>query len=295
MPSVEHESFVAALSSVGRRENPTLSEQRQNYAAILGANPVPADARFRSVTIGSANADWVERGGRPRERVVLYLHGGGYVIGSSTAYREFAARMAGAARCRVLVLDYRLAPEHPFPAAVDDAVTAYGHLLDQGIESRRIAIAGDSAGGGLTLATLARLRDEGRALPAAAVCFSPWTDLEATGDSHKPGVVDDPLVRVDGLREMARLYASGSLDHPLVSPLRADYRGFPPLHVEVGTREVLRDDARRVVDKARQAGVEVSYVEAEGLIHVWPVLMANAPESAESLSRVARFLDRVMG
>lgn len=294
MPSAEHESFVEMMKSIPRRDDIPLQEQRDNYAAILARNPLPKDMEIRSVDIEAASADWVERPGLRQDRVMLYLHGGGYVIGSSTAYHEFGARMAGALDCRVLLLDYRLAPEHPFPAAVDDAVAAYRYLLEESARPGRVLVAGDSAGGGLTLATLARLRDEGQALPAAGICFSPWTDLEATGDSHCPGAVDDPLVRVDGLREMARLYAEGRLRHPLASPLHADFQGFPSLHVEVGTREVLLDDARRVIEKARCSGVETSYFEAEGLIHVWPVLMAGAPESTESLERVRAFLDRVM-
>lgn len=294
MPSTEHERFVEMMTSIPRRDDLPLQEQRDNYAAILAANPLPEDVEIRSVEVGAVSADWVDPPGPRRDRVTLYLHGGGYVIGSSTAYHEFGARLAGALDSRVLLLDYRLAPECPFPAAVDDAVAAYRYLLEESAGPGRVVIAGDSAGGGLTLATLARLRDEGEALPAAGICFSPWTDLEATGDSHRPGAVDDPLVQVDGLRQMARLYAEGNLRHPLASPLHADFRGFPPLHVEVGTREVLLDDARRVVEKARRSGVETSSFEAEGLIHVWPVLMAGAPESAESLERVRAFLDRVM-
>lgn len=294
MPSAEHDTFVEMITSIPRRNDVPLQEQRDNYAAILAGNPLPEGVEIRSVDVGAATGDWVEPPGPRRDRVMLYLHGGGYVIGSSTAYHEFGARMAGAADCRVLLLDYRLAPEHPYPAAVDDAVAAYRYLLEETARPERVVIAGDSAGGGLTLATLARLRDEGEALPAAAICFSPWADLEATGDSCRPGAVDDPLVRADGLQEMARLYAEGNLGHPLASPLHADFKGFPPLHLEVGTREVLLDDARRVAEKARRSGVETSYFEAEGLIHVWPVLMASAPESAESLQRVRAFLDRVM-
>jgi acetyl esterase/lipase len=291
MPSQEHEALVAALQEGGVVDAPSIAEQRANYEAMLGAKPVPADASIEELSIGQCNADWVTVPGSRDDRVILYLHGGGYVIGSNVAYREFGSRLARANRARVCVLNYRLAPENPFPAAVDDALAAFAWLLEQGVSPSNITIAGDSAGGGLTLATLLALREAGGPQAACGVCFSPWVDLEATGASAQPGAVDDPLVTEETLTAMSGAYAGDDLRNPLAAPLHAEYQGLPPLFVLVGGREILLDDATRVAEKARNAGVDVSYFEGEGLVHVWPVLAPSAPESADALARVAEFTE----
>jgi monoterpene epsilon-lactone hydrolase len=290
MPSREHQAMVALL--VARRTAPaqSIEQQRANYESLLSVMPRPSDVLIEEIQIGRCNADFVSIRSRSTDRVILYLHGGGYVIGSNIAYREFAGRLARATATRVCVLNYRLAPEHPFPAALDDATAAYRWLLERGIAPSRIFIAGDSAGGGLTLATLLALRDAGDPLPAAAVCLSPWTDLRGHGTTAAPDVVDDPLVEREALQAMARLYAPNDLTHPLASPVHADYARIPPLLVLVGSREILLDDAARVAAKARSAGVDVTYFEGKGLIHVWPVLAPTAPESAAALKRIAGFV-----
>ncbi|MCZ6709332.1 MAG: alpha/beta hydrolase [Gammaproteobacteria bacterium] len=292
MPSQEHEALVASIPEGGAVDAPSVEEQRANYEAMLGANPVPDITSIEELRIGECNADWVSVPDSREDRVILYLHGGGYVIGSNVAYREFASRLAQANRARVCVLNYRLAPENPFPAALDDAVTAFGWLLEQGIDPSGITVAGDSAGGGLTLATLLSLRDAGGPQAACGVCFSPWTDLAATGASAQPGAVDDPLVSEGALADMVQAYvAGGDVRNPLASPLYAEYQGLPPLFVLVGGREVLLDDAVRVVDKARSAGVEVTYFHGDGLVHVWPVLVPTAPESVDALAQMADFTE----
>jgi acetyl esterase/lipase len=222
-------------------------------------------------------------------RVVLYLHGGGYVMGSRRTHRELAARIARDAAARVLVLEYRLAPEHPFPAAVEDATAAYRWLRKQGIAASSIAIAGDSAGGGLTLATLLALRDAGDALPACAVCLSPWTDLEGSGASAQPGGVDDPMIPVAALRDMGKLYAASDLRNPLAAPLHGNYKGLPPLLIQVGTREILLDDSTRVADKARAAGVTVRLEIEEGAPHVWQAT-PGLPEAVDAVKRIGAFV-----
>lgn len=291
MPSKEHEALVAALQEGGVVDAPSIEEQRANYEAMLGANPPPAAASIEELSIGQCNADWVSVPDSRQDRVILYLHGGGYVIGSNVGYREFASRLAQANRARVCVLNYRLAPENPFPAAVDDAVAAFGWLLEQGTNASSIVVAGDSAGGGLALATLLSLRDAGGPQAACGVCFSPWADLAGTGASAQPGAVDDPLVTPEALTDMTRAYAGDDTRNPLASPLYADYEGLPPLFVLVGEREVLLDDAIRVSDKARSAGVEVTYFQGPGLVHVWPVLAPTAPESAAALKQMAGFTE----
>ncbi len=287
MPSQQHEELVAMISAAPPAAG-TLEESRANFDAMLGATPIPDDVTIEEITVGAVNADWVSVPESTARRVVLYLHGGGYVIGSNLGYREFAGRLARACHARVLVLNYRLAPENPFPAAVEDATAAYRHLLSEGIEAANIMIAGDSAGGGLTLATLVALRDAGDPLPACATCFSPWVDLEATGDSAEPGAVDDPMVTVEGLREMGQQYAAGKLRDPLVSPLHANLAGLPPLKVFVGTREILLSDATRIVDNAQAAGVDANLTVGDGLIHVWQIF--PMPEAAQSLEEVSTFI-----
>jgi acetyl esterase/lipase len=290
MPSPEHEAIVAMLQAAPLTEAPSLEEQRANYDAMLSATPVGDDVTVEPVTIEHIAADMVSVPSSAADRVILYLHGGGYVIGSNVAYRGFAGRLARATSSRVCVVNYRLAPEHPFPAALDDAVMAYSWLRRQGYAANRIVIAGDSAGGGLTLATLLKLRESGEPLPAGAVTLSPWSDLAGTGATLAPGAVDDPLVQGDAIGGMAGMYAPNDLTNPLASPLYGDYAGLPPLLIQVGGREVLLDDAVRVRDKARAAGVDVTYFEGDGLIHVWPVLAEDAPESEAALNQIGGFV-----
>jgi acetyl esterase/lipase len=292
MPSAEHEAVVAMVQAAPPAAG-TIEESRAGFDAMMSANALPDDAVVKEVTIEHINADWVSVPESKQDRVILYLHGGGYVIGNNVGYREFASRLARAAKARVLVVNYRLAPENPFPAAVDDATMSYRWLLANGVTPDQIAIAGDSAGGGLTLATLVALRDAGETLPKCATCFSPWVDLEATGDSAQPGGADDPMIAVEGLREMGTHYAANDLRNPLAAPLHANLSGLPPLQVFVGTRELLRDDAIRIVDHARAAGVDASLSIGEGLIHVWQIF--PIPEAAESLAAVGAFVDKHLG
>ena len=289
MPSQELKQLVEMLASQPAAGGGSIEEQRAGMEAMLGGLPLPEKVTVNAVRVGELDADWVAMPNSANGRVVLYLHGGGYVMGSRRTHRELAARIARDAAARVLVLEYRLAPEHPFPAAVDDATAAYRWLRKQGIAASSIAIAGDSAGGGLTLATLLALRDAGDALPACAVCLSPWTDLEGSGASAQPGGADDPMVTVAALRDMGRIYAGDALRNPLAAPLYAGYKGLPPLLIQVGTREVLLDDSIRVADKARAAGVTVRLEIEEGAPHVWQA-MPHVPEAMEAVKRIGAFV-----
>ncbi len=289
MPSQEHEQLVAMVQAAPPAGG-TIEESRAGFDAMLSANVPPADAQIENFMLADMQADWVSVPESDPGRVILYLHGGGYVIGSNVGYREFASRLARACAARVLLINYRLAPENPFPAAVDDATAAYRYLLQQDIEAQRIMVAGDSAGGGLALATLVALRDAGDPLPACATCFSPWVDLECTGDSAEEGAVDDPMVAVEGLKEMGLHYAAGNLREPLAAPLHANLAGLPPLLVFVGTREVLLADSTRIVDNARSAGVDAHLQVGGELIHVWQIF--PIPEAAESLQQVGEFVTR---
>ncbi len=291
MPSAEHEKIVELFQSMPREEAPDLATQRASFEALTQDFALAPGTEVMPTQAGGVPAEWVGASGADARRAVLYLHGGGYVIGSLNTHRSVASRISAASGARVLLLDYRLAPEHPFPAAVDDAFSAYRWLATQGVLPEHVAIAGDSAGGGLTLALLAKIRDEGLPLPACGVCLSPWVDLEGKGATCEPGAVDDPMVTLEGLRAMGQSYAGGSLDAPLASPLHADLTGLPPLLVQVGTREILLDDARRIAALAEAAGVSVTLEEEEGLMHVWQ-LFPDVPESDAAVARIGAFVDR---
>jgi len=222
-------------------------------------------------------------------QVLLYLHGGGYVIGSKESHRKIASRIAVAARCRALIIDYRLAPENKFPAAVEDAVTSYRWLLSKGYDSERIVVAGDSAGGGLTVATLVSLRDSGDPLPAAAMLLSPWADLGVTGESIKTAGWRDPLLCARGLNKWAAMYL-GRTDSrdPLASPIYADLKGLPPFYIQAGTCEILLDDARRLAERAEEDGVSVELDIWEGMFHGWHLFSPLVPESNAAIERLGK-------
>lgn len=291
MPSPQHEAIVQMLQSQPLpSEPPSPAALRTYFEGLTAAFPIPEGTRCTAVDAGGVPAEWIEMPGATSGRVVLYLHGGGYVIGSISTHRSLVARIARDSGARCLAIDYRLAPENPFPAALEDATKAYRFLVASGIAPGDIVIAGDSAGGGLTLATLLSLRDAGDALPAAAVCLSPWTDLEGTGGSHFDPTIGDPMVNLPGLQLMGQLYAGARTSDPLASPLLADLHGLPPLFILVGTREMLLDDSLRVADKARAAGVEVTLEKGEGLIHVWPLFGDGVPEAADAVKRIGDFI-----
>ncbi len=267
-------------------------KMRDNFARMMSAfATIPEDVSVTPAIAGGVPAEWVAASGVATERVLLYLHGGGYVIGSPATHRGLAASLSVAADCRVLSLDYRLAPENPYPAAVEDACAAYRWLLSEGVAPQKIALAGDSAGGGLTLATLIALRDAGDALPGAAVPISPWTDMQATGESMQTNLKNDPMVEPGGLMGMAKMYL-GSADptQPTAAPLHGDFSGLPPLLIQVGALETLLDDATRVAAKAKAAGVNVTLEVWPEMVHVWHLFAPMLPEGREAINRIGEFL-----
>jgi monoterpene epsilon-lactone hydrolase len=224
---------------------------------------------------------------------VLYLHGGGYYFCSPRTHRPITYALAVGAQARVFALDYRLAPEYPFPAAVDDALAAYRALLKQGISPTSIVLAGDSAGGGLALATLVALRDAGDLLPAGAVVFSPWTDLAATGRSLVSNTERDAMFHGASIGPAARIYlGDASTTDPLASPLYADLQGLPPLLIQASDSEVLRDDALRFAERARAAGVEVQLETWPDTPHAWQIFVQWLPEARTALGRACAFIKR---
>jgi acetyl esterase/lipase len=229
-----------------------------------------------------------------KDRCVLYLHGGGYVIGSAALYRDFTWRIGRAARADVLFVDYRLAPEHPFPAALDDTYNAYRWLTDQ-FDPRRIAFVGDSAGGGLTLAVLLKLRDEGHALPAAAAVLSPWTDLALTGPSLHANAMVDPVLEMSRVIKHSHDYLAGADPrHPYASPFYGDASGLPPTLIQAGSDEMLRDDSVRMAEKLKAAGCEVEIEVWPQLPHVWQLYARILPEGRQAIERIGAFLEKRM-
>ncbi|MEY2451864.1 MAG: epsilon-lactone hydrolase [Acidimicrobiaceae bacterium] len=267
----------------------TLEERRALMDSF--GQEAPDGTSVTTVDAGGVPAEWIVAPAADADRVILYLHGGGYSLGSLDSHRRLVAHLSIEAKARVLNVDYRLAPEHPYPAAVDDAVAAYRWLLGQGVRAGRIAISGDSAGGGLTLATLLALKDAGDPLPAAAVPLSPWTDLEGTGDSMRTRAAADLMIQPARLKETADLYANGAdLRQPQLSPLHGDYAGLPPLLIQVGDAEVLLDDATRVAAIAEAAGVSVTLEVWDEMPHVFQAFVGLLPESDRAVARIGAWL-----
>ncbi len=275
---------------LGSGEQPTIEELRAGIEAMSGALPPPEGSRFESVDANGVPCEWTSAPQARDDRAILYLHGGGYVIGSVNTHRGTVARLSGACGARGLSVDYRLAPEHPFPAAVEDATSAYRFLLESGVDPAGIAIAGDSAGGGLTVATLLSLRDQNIDLPAAGICISPWIDLEGIGESMLTKADEDPMLNRESLLMMADAYLGGADPKtPLAAPLYADLTGLPPLLIQVGTAETLLDDANRLAANAQAAGVDVSIERWEDMIHVWHAFAPILPEADEAIARIGEY------
>lgn len=290
MASPELKALIESLRSQPTPENPTVEMLRQGLLGLTSQFPVPADVVCTPVEAGSVPAEWISAPSADTERVVLYLHGGGYYSGSIVTHRALAAGIARAAGVRALALDYRLAPEHPFPAAIDDALAAYRWLLAQGTPADHIAIVGDSAGGGLTLALLVALRDAGLPRPVAAVVLSPWVDLEGTGESMSQRAALDPVVTKESMLWASAMYLNGADPRsPLAAPLYADLSGLPPIYIQVGTAEVLYDDAMRFAERAQAAGVEITVDPWDEAFHVWH-LASTLPEAREATDRIGEFL-----
>ena len=269
----------------------TLEERRAALEMLTAVFPLPDDVAVTDVAAGGVPGVWLTPPGAREDAVLLYLHGGGYQLGSTASHRELAARLARSTGVRALAVDYRLAPEHPFPAAIDDALFAYRWLLDeQGLPPASVVLAGDSAGGGLVGALLVTARERGVPLPAAAALLSPWVDLTGSGDTMVSKAEVDPILSAAVLDEMAGAYAgTAERSDPLISPLFADLAGLPPLMVDAGTEEVLLDDGLRFAEAAEKAGVDVILTVAEGMPHVWHII-AVAPEATSATDRIGAFL-----
>ncbi|HEY2107371.1 MAG TPA: alpha/beta hydrolase [Candidatus Binataceae bacterium] len=289
MASAQLQMAIDAMKSLMKSPAPTLPEMR--VAFEQSAMPPQADVTSERVNANGVDSEWIAAPGAAADRAVLYLHGGGYVLGSVATHRDLIGRISRAAQARVLGLNYRLGPEHPFPAAVDDALAGYRFLLANQFKPSRIVVAGDSAGGGLTVAALVAIRDAGLQLPAAGVCMSPWVDLEEKGESMTTRAKADPVVQREGLIGMAQAYLGGKDPRtPLASPLHADLKGLPPLLIQVGDAETLLDDSNRLAEKARDAKVQVKLEVWPEMIHVWQLFASFLPEGQEAVEGIGKFI-----
>ncbi len=281
--------------TVGGTES--VEEQRAQFEmAVAMMTVAPEGVAWTEVDAGGVPAIWADADEGSSDHVVMYVHGGGYVIGSATGYRNFTGQLASAVGCRVLSVDYRLAPEHPHPAAVEDSTTAYRWLLDQGFGADRLAISGDSAGGGLTVSTLLKLRDDATPLPVAGVPISPWVDMEGIGESMTTRAEVDMLVDEVGLKGMAEMFLAGQdARDPLAAPLYGDFSGLPPLLIQVGDEETLLDDSTRLAEAAESAGVEVRLDVFPEMQHVFQLFTGNMPEADEAVAQIGAWLRPRLG
>lgn len=273
----------------------SLEDRRKIMDGNAEQFPVPAGVAIRRADLGGLGAEWAIPDGLTDEagagNTLLYFHGGGYVVGSTISHRHIVSRIALAAKARVLSVDYALAPENPFPAAVKDAVKAYRWLLDQGQKPEQIALAGDSAGGGLAAATLLAAREEGLPLPAGAALISPWSDLTCATGSYETRAQADPMITPEGIRELANIYLTGADPRdPLASPNFGNLAGLPPLLIQVGDDEVLLDDSRNLAARAREAGVDVDLEVAPDMFHVWHAFYQMFTPGEEAIERMGSWL-----
>jgi epsilon-lactone hydrolase len=289
-------NLIQLLTSRPAPADETLPERRERFEKLGSFLPTPADARAEPVEAGGVKSEVVSAPGVNDLKNVLYLHGGGYVVGSINTHRTLAYNLSKASGARVLLIDYRLAPENPFPAAVDDALAAYRWLLDGGADPAHLAVAGDSAGGGLAVALMVALKDAGLPQPGCAVCMSPWVDMEAIGDSMTGKAKEDPMVQREAILGMATAYL-GDADtrSPLAAPLYADLSGLAPMLIQVGTAETLLDDSVRLAAVAKAVGVQVTLDIAEDMIHVWQLFAPMLSEGGEAIDRAGDFINQHIG
>lgn len=273
-----------------------MDEKRQMLdAAARRLVKLPKNCQVVPLEIEGLYAEWISSGNTLADKVILYLHGGGYALCSANTHRPLAARIGKTSGVKVLFPEYRLAPEHPFPAAIEDAVDVYRWLLLQGYNPSNIIFAGDSAGGGLSIAAALVLRNQNEPLPAAIVCLSPWVDLTSSGESYRKNEQVDPYLSMKAVREAARMYAgSEPLDHPLISPVFADLTGLPPLFIQAGNHEILQSDAEFLAAQARNADVAVKMKVWNGMWHVWQISGDTLPEARRAIREIGVFIRQTL-
>jgi len=272
----------------------TLDEMRAQFDGMT--SPVADDVDVKAIDVAGVPCELHTPPGADTSCIIMYVHGGGYLIGSLSSHRAVVAELARAAGCQALAVDYRLAPEHVYPAAVDDSICAYLWLLNNGYSADKIVIAGDSAGGGLTVGTLVAQREGKHPLPAAGVCISPWADLEATGETYQSRKDIDPMVSYDLIAPMGKVYiGAGDIQAPTASPIHADLTGLPPLLIQVGSAETLYSDSETLSKNAKAAGVEVILEEWQDMIHVWHLFFPQLTDGRKAISRIGEYVKEKTG
>jgi epsilon-lactone hydrolase len=293
MPSPEYEKLIETLRASHIGGLVPVSEIRAKWEKFTSTFMIAPDVVFEPVDANGVEAEWANAPDSDPNRIILFFHGGGYNIGTIASYRHFVARIARAARAKVLSVGYRLAPEHPFPAALEDALASYRWLLAQGISPNRVAVGGDSAGGGLSLALAIANRDAKGPNPAAIFVISPSTDLAKEGEWIRTRAKLDPLVNYEVSMALALSYVgpSGNLKEPLASPLYAEMHGLPPLLIMVGTLDPLLEDATRFATKAQAAGVTVELDISDQMFHIWPFFAELIPEGREAIEKIGAYVN----
>lgn len=291
MASPQLEQIIQLIRSRPIHEEGTIQETRQEFEMLATMFPVAADIKREPASADGVPGEWITAPNSTDAATIFYLHGGGYTIGSVNTHADMVSRICRASGARAFSLNYRLAPESPYPAAVEDATKAYRWLLGQGIRPESIVISGDSAGGGLALTTLLALKAAGDPLPGGAVLLSPWTDLLATGESMKTRKAADPMINPDlAIQGATQYHGSTPASDPLVSPLYGDFHGLPPMLIQVGDAEVLLDDSTRVAERAKAAGVDVMLEVWDEMIHVFQIFAATLPEAQQAIDKIGEWV-----
>lgn len=301
MPSAESDALRAHYQTITDRlaENPSmgLPAMRSIFEELAGLSREPEGVSYAEVDVDGVRGLWCLPDGAPDDRVIVYTHGGGFMGNTADSHRKLAGHLARAAGVRALSVDYRLAPENPFPAQIDDAVTVHSWLRRTGFPAAGTVTAGDSAGGNLAVTSVLRLRDRGEELPAGVVAFSPWVDMENTGETLAGNADKDALVSMGVVTMMSQSYlgADGAATDPLATPLYADFAGFPPLFVSAGSDETLLADAQRLADRAAAAGVGVDFSIADRQQHVYPFMAGRAPEADATIAAAGAWIRARLG
>lgn len=271
--------------------NLTIADLRSLFDEWHQPTLEPEGVSYKSETLAGVEAIWALPTGADAKKVILYTHGGGFAVGSAASHRKLAGHLAKHLGVTAVVIDYRRAPEHPFPAQIQDSTAVYQELLARGFQASDIVTSGDSAGGNLALSTVLKLRESGVALPGAVIVFSPWLDMEHVGKTLETNAATDALVSKAILQAMSGMFLgeTGSRTDPLANPLKADYRGFPRLYINAGSAETLLDNAQDLTAVAKAAGVDVTLSVVDGMQHVFPFLAGRAPEADDELRRIARW------
>jgi epsilon-lactone hydrolase len=289
MANRELEEFYQTLLGHIPQGELTLAKLRQGLEKLLSLFPAAPDVKFHPVSIGKLSAAWIQAPGCTQDRVILFFHGGAYSAGSFESHQDMLGRLAKASKSYILAVDYRLAPEHPFPAAVEDAVISYQFLLKE-FKPEQIFVAGSSAGGGLAIALLLKLIQMKKPLPKAGICLSPWVDLALTGKTLTTNDGKD-LIQKERLQMAVDIYLKGhDPKDPLASPLYANLKGLPPLLIQVGSRELLLDEIERFAQKAKESGVDVQLEVYPDMIHTWQLFASKIPDGEAAIQKVGKYI-----